>query len=322
MPTFYVEKAAPSIFDFSHPSSTSNASNGTSEATGTNDANSTNGQTSPPPPPKAQTKLSAYLHSLSLKPASAPSSDIKIDEATPLEALLDQGKDDHGLGSVGMHGTLSNSGNDMIAGLGLPSSKPGERGNNNNIGEGVNAGGSGDGSGGASGNPENDSFAYIESILESLAYLGKLSFALDSVLQRTPLEIYNLIESTVHEVDERTNDPLRRNSFRLARLGGASPKLLFSSTFQPSSTYSISQQQQSAAAAYSLLLRSSASLSSGSEKEDANAQATLLEMNTEILLDFFWTLFSKLDAVLQGFRVLNEVVGRITSVGPAFGVLY
>lgn len=34
-------------------------------------------------------------------------------------------------------------------------------------------------------------------------------------------------------------------------------------------------------------------------------------MNTEILLDFFWTLFSKLDAVLQGFRVFHEVVQRI-----------
>lgn len=53
------------------------------------------------------------------------------------------------------------------------------------------------------GNPEQDSFAYIESILESLAYLGKLGVAIDSVLQRNPLEIYNLVESTAMEVDER-----------------------------------------------------------------------------------------------------------------------
>lgn len=53
------------------------------------------------------------------------------------------------------------------------------------------------------GSPEQDSFAYIESILESLAYLGKLGVAIDSVLQRNPLEIYNLVESTAAEVDER-----------------------------------------------------------------------------------------------------------------------
>lgn len=45
--------------------------------------------------------------------------------------------------------------------------------------------------------------------------------------------------------------------------------------------------------------------------EDASNNSSLQQMNTEILLDFFWTLFSKLDAVLQGFRVFHEVVQRI-----------
>lgn len=64
------------------------------------------------------------------------------------------------------------------------------------------------------GNPEQDSFAYIESILEALAYLGKLGFAIDSVLQRNPLEIYNLVESTAAEVDERCVEisPMTRSS--------------------------------------------------------------------------------------------------------------
>lgn len=45
--------------------------------------------------------------------------------------------------------------------------------------------------------------------------------------------------------------------------------------------------------------------------DDASATSGIIDMNTEILLDFFWTLFSKLDAVLQGFRVFHEVVQRI-----------
>lgn len=288
MPDFFVERAAPSIFDFDALSTTTSASTTTN---GADPSSSRGSPSSPPPAPTAQTKLSAYLQALSQKPASGPSSDYKIDEAAPLESLLNQDNDSH-MNSVGMVHSSSGTGSDIIAGLGLSSSTT-----------------TGSGPFGRtdarSGNPENDSFAYIESILESLAHLGKLSVALDSVLQRTPLEVYNLVESTVLEVDERSNDPTRRNSLRLA---GASPKMLYAGTFS-----SASSQQ----AAYSLLLRSSASLSSGSEKEDARAQATLVEMNTEVLLDLFWTVFSKFDAVLQGFRVLNEVVNRITSVSPA-----
>ena len=44
-----------------------------------------------------------------------------------------------------------------------------------------------------------------------------------------------------------------------------------------------------------------------------------LEMSTkradqEIMKDFFWTLYSKLDAVAQGLRVIYEVSNRIGSV--------
>jgi len=48
-----------------------------------------------------------------------------------------------------------------------------------------------------------------------------------------------------------------------------------------------------------------------SSVSDEASSASLVQLNTEILMDFFWTLFSKLDAVLQGFRVLNDVVQRI-----------
>lgn len=39
-----------------------------------------------------------------------------------------------------------------------------------------------------------------------------------------------------------------------------------------------------------------------------------LEQSVETLKDLFWTLYSKLDAVLQGFRVAYEVAVRITEV--------
>lgn len=43
-------------------------------------------------------------------------------------------------------------------------------------------------------------------------------------------------------------------------------------------------------------------------------QTSELELNVDILKDLFWTLFSKLDAVLQGFRVAHEVASRIVEV--------
>jgi hypothetical protein len=52
-------------------------------------------------------------------------------------------------------------------------------------------------------NPEADSFLYMEGLLESLASLGKLKAAIDTVSQRISMEIHDLIENTIDEVDER-----------------------------------------------------------------------------------------------------------------------
>ena len=38
----------------------------------------------------------------------------------------------------------------------------------------------------------------------------------------------------------------------------------------------------------------------------------------EVLRDFFWTLYSKLDALTQGLRVVYEVANRIGSVSFMF----
>ena len=51
-----------------------------------------------------------------------------------------------------------------------------------------------------------------------------------------------------------------------------------------------------------------------------SAQSSILANNTEILRDLFWTLFSKLDAVLQGFRVAYEVAMRIGEVCLSFTI--
>jgi exocyst complex component 4 len=52
-------------------------------------------------------------------------------------------------------------------------------------------------------NPEQDSFAYMEVILESLAVLGKLGAALEAVSARIGSELNSLIETTIDEVAER-----------------------------------------------------------------------------------------------------------------------
>ena len=52
-------------------------------------------------------------------------------------------------------------------------------------------------------NPETDSFAYIETLLESLSVLGKLGGGLDILTQRLPSEVFALVDTTVDEVSER-----------------------------------------------------------------------------------------------------------------------
>lgn len=85
-----------------------------------------------------------------------------------------------------------------------------------------------------------------------------------------------------------------------------------SSNFLLNSTFT----SQNNSTAHSLLLRSSVPLSSALS-DDASKASNLRDMNTDILLDFFWTLFSKLDAVLQGFRVFHEVLQRIVKSNGA-----
>ncbi|KAF9902741.1 hypothetical protein EC991_004592 [Linnemannia zychae] len=54
-------------------------------------------------------------------------------------------------------------------------------------------------------NPEVDSAYYLEILVESLGLLGKFKDAIVTILQRVPLETYQLIDKTISEVNERRN---------------------------------------------------------------------------------------------------------------------
>ncbi|KAI5455480.1 exocyst subunit, variant 2 [Naganishia albida] len=140
-------------------------------------------------------------------------------------------------------------------------------------------------------NPEQDSFAYMEVILESLAVLGRLGTALEAVSARIGSELNSLIETTIDEVAERMD--MRRADFQSMRLqtiiGRASIAPTASSI--PSGPTQVSGKP---ARLRSELL----------DQSDSGDQA-------ETLLDLFWTVYSKLRAVVEGHRVVSEIVGRI-----------
>lgn len=158
-------------------------------------------------------------------------------------------------------------------------------------------------------NPEADSFAYVETLLEALAVLGKLGLALDIVAQKLPQEIYTLVEATLDEVAERAE-----YGRRVSILGpsGATnvgrPSDVYFHTGSATSSSSISSAYMSMRPAGNGQLLPAHAL-----------RLAALEMSTkrvdqEIMKDLFWTLYSKLDAVAQGLRVIYEVSNRIGSV--------
>ncbi|KPV72247.1 uncharacterized protein RHOBADRAFT_56060 [Rhodotorula graminis WP1] len=239
-------------------------------------------------------KLQRFLQDLALKPSGA---DPTLDEV--VEDLLlgpDEAADqDDGLGfggsaSLGAGETFGTSGDSSSA----------------------SAAGGSDSAGGARRrrarerrrNPEADSFSYIEMLLESLSALGKLGFAVDALGQRVQGEMFALVEATVDEVEER-ND----SSKTFASSAGVNRPT--SSLFNPPSP--------NPNASSSHPLGSSSSAATGSWTTDGVAallrlsasETNTLASSVETLRDLFWTLYSKMDAVLQGFRVAYEVAARI-----------
>lgn len=144
-------------------------------------------------------------------------------------------------------------------------------------------------------NPESDSFTYIESLLESLAVLGKLGSALDSIAQRLPGEVFSVVEMTLDEVEERAEYGRRRSLLSLNGLGRSEGVYIFAGEG--------SQQQSDVKGRLRASMLRLAALEPSSKR-----------VEHEILRDLFWTLYSKLDAVAQGLRVVSEVANRIGSV--------
>jgi len=153
-------------------------------------------------------------------------------------------------------------------------------------------------------NPEADSFVYIEILLESLAILGKLGSALDSVMQRLQGEIFSLIESTVDEVEERAEESKRSSALlTTAALG----------TKSDGGYIFVSDASATMSSVRTALARKGASTSTSTLRLAA-LESTSKHHDQEILKDLFWSIYSKLDAVTQGLRVVFEVANRIGSV--------
>lgn len=171
-------------------------------------------------------------------------------------------------------------------------------------------------------NPEADSFLYIEMLLESLARLGKLRLALDLIAQRLPIELHQLVEATIDEVDER-NEPLRRSSVAIVRpeslLLSSSSALARSFAEGARSSFGSTMSMGRASGAFigSSLSGSSSNMSAGTRTSTvfrlSASETSAMERDSETMRDLFWTLFSKLDAVLQGHRVVYEVATKIMS---------
>ncbi|KAH9937245.1 Sec8 exocyst complex component-specific domain-containing protein [Fomitopsis serialis] len=168
-------------------------------------------------------------------------------------------------------------------------------------------------------NPEADSFSYIETLLEALAVLGRLGSALDVVAQKLPQEIYSLVESTLDEVEERAEFG-RRNSVITSGPGAGrlDSSLLLTG---PGAISSMAMGTgipgvSVAPGAYNPVLGPLAGR--GPPLKAAALRLAALEASTKVtdqetLRDFFWTLYSKMDAVTQGLRVVYEVSNRIGS---------
>ena len=160
-------------------------------------------------------------------------------------------------------------------------------------------------------NPETDSFVYIETLLESLSVLGKLGGGLDTVAQRLPGEIFALIDNTVDEVSERA-EYNRRTSLLFEINTGSKDHSTYIVTSKPAVTGSLPLNISST-------LIDATRAGHGLQISPLQLRLTALESSTkhadhEILRDLFWTLYSKLDAVMQGLRVVYEVANRIGSV--------
>lgn len=245
-----------------------------------------------------ESKLERFLHSLTLKPDHNPLLDEPADDIAAAAAAAAASATTGAPNAVAALDDKSGSSSSAQAAAALLSSSDASvsldtfRTLLHGAGAGDDHGGASRGAGAAR-NPEADSFAYVENVLESLACLGKLGYALDAVAHRAAAEIHALVDATVDEVGER-NESSNRASGNVMSFGNNAAATTTS-------------------ARDSLLSLSSLTLARAAGTARLAEGATELSRAVETLKDLFWTLYSKLDAVLQGFRVMYEVSQRIAA---------
>jgi exocyst complex component 4 len=123
-------------------------------------------------------------------------------------------------------------------------------------------------------------------------------------------EIYSLVECTLDEVEERTEESKRVSLFSAASLGRRSEGGYI---FVANDSIGVALDGIiSSIPAKGILLRTFS-------LRLAALESSTKQVDQETLKDFFWTVYSKLDAVTQGLRVVCEVANRIGSVCHNFG---
>ena len=133
---------------------------------------------------------------------------------------------------------------------------------------------------------ESESFDYMQTLLEGLFILGKLSDALDLLPQRLPNEIQSIISTTIDQVSSRSD------SRQKAREESHEKQTLTAPAASSAVTAGI----------ISSLFKSSENINKARE----------LDVCAHILKDLFLTLYSKLDAVIRGLRVISQVSKKIS----------
>ena len=249
----------------------------------------------PTSPTSRPSRLSRYLHDLALRPNNPPDD---VDEPGFRQSVS--------FSPAGL--SVSTSASNLRTGNGLSSISSFA-----NLAS-IAGGGS---SQTQSRNPETDSFAYIETLLESLAVLGKLGSGLDVVAQRLSSEIFTLIENTIEEVGERAEYG-RRASMLINSTTSSTAKLHSAYMVAPTSA-----PDGSGIGSVGTMFGFASGSIKGTTLSALRLRLTALESSSqhvdhEILRDLFWTLYSKLDAVTQGLRVVYEVANRIGSVSLLF----
>ncbi|WFD23784.1 Xaa-Pro aminopeptidase [Malassezia equina] len=136
---------------------------------------------------------------------------------------------------------------------------------------------------------EEDSFQYMSVLLESLSQLGKLGYALDTIAQLVPMELYELVDATIEEVEARHE----------ARTSGATALRVDMVLLAPHATHSVLDDGHPR--------RSFSMRGAPPPRIHASTELAALQRDTETMRDFFWTLFSKLEAVLCAHRAVQEV---------------